>query len=287
MNASLKDLIAESMVAAPGAYDGFSALLGQRSAFPALYVSGYCVAASRFGLPDAGLIGLAEMSEAVRLVRRCSSKPIIADADTGYGGLLNVQHTVREYEAAGASAIQLEDQEMPKKCGHTKGKRLVSLDEMVAKISVAAEARSSDDFLIIARTDALATHGFEEALRRCTTYRGAGADVVFIDAIETEAQMQELGAMFPKACMVNVTPAKHFMTPQTSIKRLDEMGFAIAIFPGVMAVPAMASMERSLRHLAEVGISNTEAMPTISPHDLVGFPAVWDDEARWQQKFGA
>lgn len=287
MNASLKDLIAKSMVAAPGAYDGFSALLGQRSAFPALYVSGYCVAASRFGLPDAGLIGLAEMAEAVKLVRRCSSKPIIADADTGYGGLLNVQHTVREYEAAGASAIQLEDQEMPKKCGHTKGKRVVSPDEMVAKISVAAEARRSDDFLIIARTDALATHGYEEALRRCTAYRGAGADVVFIDAIETEAQMQELGAMFPKACMVNVTPAKHFMTPQTSIKRLDEMGFAIAIFPGVMAVPAMAGMERSLRHLAEVGISNTEAMPTISPHDLVGFPAVWDDEARWQQKFGA
>ncbi|MDO8776768.1 MAG: isocitrate lyase/PEP mutase family protein [Burkholderiaceae bacterium] len=286
MNTSLKDLITQSVVVAPGTHDGFSALLGQRSTFPALYVSGYCVAASRFGLPDAGLIGLAEMLEAIRLVGRCSSKPIIADADTGYGGLLNVQHTVREYEAAGASAIQLEDQEMPKKCGHTKGKRVVALDDMVAKVAVAVQARRSDNFLVIARTDTLATHGFEEALRRCSAYREAGADVVFVDAMETEAQMRQLGAMFPKACMVNVTPAKHFMTPQISTKQLNEMGFAIAIFPGLLAVPAMAAMERSLQYLADNGISDPNAMPATSPHELVGFPAVWADEERWQQRFG-
>ena len=286
MTPSLKDLIDRSMVVAPGAYDGFSALLGQRSAFPALYISGYCVAASRQGLPDAGLIGLADMVDAIRVVRRCCSKPIIADADTGYGGLLNVQHTVREYQAAGASAIQIEDQEMPKKCGHTQGKRVVSQKDMVAKISVAVEARCADDFLVIARTDTLATHGFEEALRRCHAYRSAGADVVFIDSIETEAQMRQLGAIFPKACMVNVTPAKHFLTPQTSTQKLHEMGFAIAIFPGLLAVPAMAAMERSLSHLENNGQSDPSEMPETSPHELVGFPAVWQDEARWQQRFG-
>jgi 2-methylisocitrate lyase-like PEP mutase family enzyme len=287
MNTSLKNLIQQSMVVAPGAYDGFSALLGQRSAFPALYISGYCVSASRHGLPDAGLIGLADMLDAVRVVRRCCAKPLIVDADTGYGGLLNVQHTVREYEAAGASAIQIEDQEMPKKCGHTQGKRVVSQEDMVAKITVAVEARRSDDFLVIARTDTLATHGFDEALRRCGAYRAAGADLVFIDAIETEAQMRQLGAMFPKACMVNVTPAKHFMTPQTATAQLSDMGFAVAIFPGLLAVPAMAAMERSLDHLARTGQSDPADMPTVSPHELVGFPAVWSDESRWQQRFGA
>lgn len=283
---NLKQLISQSLVIAPGTHDGFSALLGHRSPFPAVYISGYCVSASRHGLPDAGLIGLAEMLEAVRLVRRCTSKPIIADADTGYGGLLNVQHTVREYEAAGASAIQLEDQEMPKKCGHTKGKRVISAEEMAAKVTVAVEARRSPDFLVIARTDTLATHGFDEALRRCTVYREAGADVVFVDALETEEQMLALGSRFPRACMINVTPAKHFLTPQTSTARLQEMGFAIAIFPGLLAVPALAAMEQSLQFLAANGISQPDANPELSPHELLGFPAVWEDEARWQQRFG-
>ncbi|WP_375203901.1 isocitrate lyase/PEP mutase family protein [Hyphococcus sp.] len=279
----------ERFIAAPGVHDGFSALLADRFPFDAVYMSGYCVAASRFGLPDAGLIGLSDMLQVVNLIRRCTDKPLIADADTGYGGLLNVQHTVREYEAAGVNAIQIEDQETPKKCGHTKGKRVIDASEMSAKVEVAAESRNDDSFLIIARTDALATHGLDEAIRRARLYRRAGADVVFIDALDSQEAMERAGEALggEGPLMINITPQMPgFVTPEASIEELSALGFAIAIFPGLFATPSLAAMEAAAQTLLNTGRQPAAAGSSLAPaHELVGFPKVWADEARWQARY--
>lgn len=274
-------------IVAPGVYDGFSAMIAERYPFKAVYMGGYCVAASRWGLPDAGLVGLSEMLEALKVIRRVCAKPVIADGDTGYGGLLNVQHTVREFEAAGASALHLEDQEMPKKCGHTKGKRVVSTEDMAAKIAVAVESRRSDDFMIIARTDSRQMYDLDEAIRRCRVYREAGADVLFIDAPQSLEEVERIGAELPGPLMINMVPQKGFVTPNASAANLERMGFSIAHYPGLLATPAMAAMERSLDHFLETGLMDATALPKTNPHELVGFPAVWADEERWQEQFGA
>jgi 2,3-dimethylmalate lyase len=277
----------EELIVAPGVYDGLSGLLVARSDFAAAYITGYSVAASRYGLPDAGLIGLAEMLDAIRVIQSVCKKPLIADADTGYGGLLNVQHTVRSYDRLGVDAIQLEDQEMPKKCGHTKGKQVVEATEMIAKIQVALESRSDDRMLVIARTDALATHGFKEAMARCERYAAAGADIVFVDAIETKSQIRQFGRAFRGCCMINVTPPRggDFKTPQLTSSELREMGFAIAIHPGILGMSAVSAMETALQFLHSNGQANPKVSSQISPHELVGFPQVWADETRWQKQF--
>ncbi|VTU38487.1 isocitrate lyase/PEP mutase family protein [Variovorax sp. PBL-E5] len=268
------------MVVAPGVYDGISARMAERSPFRAMYMSGYMVAASRYGLPDAGIIGMNDMVDALRTIRGCTTKPIICDADTGYGGLVNVQHTVRGYESAGASALHIEDQEMPKKCGHTKGKRVVPVADMVAKVEVAASSRRSEEFLIIARTDSLASEGFERAMARLQAYREAGADIVFMDAPTTVEPMRAVAAAFPRQSMINIVPYRHFMTPEVSVAALANMGFAIAIFPGVMSFPSIGSMERSLAKLANDEPADFISSQ-ISPHEPMGFPQVWADEQRW------
>jgi len=273
-------------ITAPGVYDGISAMLAQRSPFPAIYMGGYCVAASRWGLPDAGLVGLSEMLDALKVIRRVCDKPLIADGDTGYGGLLNVQYTVREFEAAGASALHLEDQEMPKKSGDTKGKRVISAEEMAAKIRVAVESRRSDTFMIIARTDSRQMFDLDEALRRCRMYKEAGADILLIDGPQSLDEVRRIGTELEGPLMVNMVPQKGFTTPEASTESLKAMGFAIAYCPGLLAIPAMGAMEASLQHFEAKGLQDPKAGPTISPHKLVGFPAVWADEERWQAAFG-
>ena len=273
-------------IVAPGVYDGFSSMVAERSPFKAVYMGGYCVAASRWGHPDAGLVGLSEMIEALRVIRRVCTKPVIADADTAYGGLLNVQHTVREFEAAGASAIHIEDQEMPKKCGHTKGKRVIAADEMAAKIAVAVESRRSDDFMIIARTDSRQMYDLDEAIRRSRLYKEAGADVLFIDAPQSLEEVARIGKELPGPLMLNMVPQKGFVTPNAAVENIEKMGFSIAHYPGLLATPAMAAMERSLEHFLDQGLFDPSAIPKTNPHELVGFPAVWADEERWQEKFG-
>lgn len=281
----LKKLLSAGMIVAPGVYDGISARMAERSQFKAMYMSGYMVAASRYGLPDTGIIGMNDMVDALRVIRSCGTKPIICDADTGYGGLVNVQHTVRAYEAAGASALHIEDQEMPKKCGHTKGKRVVSSADMVAKIEVAVASRRSDEFLVIARTDSLASEGFERAMARLHAYDEAGADIVFMDAPTTADQMRSVAEAFPGRSMINIVPYRHFMTPEVSVAQLAGFGFAIAIFPGVMALPSIGSMERSLAKLANDEPADFISSE-ISPHELMGFPQVWADEKRWGERYG-
>ncbi|HEX2891959.1 isocitrate lyase/PEP mutase family protein, partial [Vineibacter terrae] len=178
-----------TFVSAPGVFDLISAKIADGMGFSALYMTGYGTVASHLGLPDAGLATYSDMVGRVERIAAMTRTPLIADGDTGYGGLLNVRHTVRGYEAAGAAAIQLEDQEFPKKCGHTPGRRVIAAEAMVRKIGVAAQSRRSDDFLIIARTDARTSLGLDEALRRAALYQKAGADILFIESPESEVEM--------------------------------------------------------------------------------------------------
>lgn len=269
------------LVQAPGVFDGLSAMLVQQSPAPAAYLSGYAVAASRAGLPDAGLTGLRELLDTVAVVRGRCDKPLIVDADTGYGGLLNVQHTVRELEQLGIAAVQLEDQEMPKRCGHTRGKHLVECSEMQAKIAVAAETRADAGLLIVARTDARAVEGLDAALARARAYREAGADVLFVEAPESREELRRIAGELDGPLLVNVVPAG-MRTPPLPAEELRALGFAIAIYPGALALAAVGAMDGALRRLLMDG---TQAAPTVDVHALVGFGAVWADEERWQERF--
>jgi 2-methylisocitrate lyase-like PEP mutase family enzyme len=209
------------------------------------------------------------------------SKPVIADADTGYGGLLNVHHTVRGYETAGVSAIQIEDQEFPKKCGHTPGRRVVPVEDMVRKIKVACDARQSSDFLIIARTDARTTLGLDEALRRGEAYAEAGADILFIESPETEEEMALIGRRFDTPVLANIVHGGG-RTPVLPARRLQELGFAIAIYP---AIGFLAMAEALQRGYAAVVAGEAEAPVPLFGFgaftDLIGFPEIWALEKRY------
>jgi len=192
---SLRTLIEEkSFVTCPGVFDLVSAKLADRTKADALYMTGYGAVASYLGLPDAGLATYSQMLDRVQAIAQTVRKPLIADGDTGYGGLLNVHHTVRGYEKVGAAAIQLEDQQSPKKCGHTPNRHVIPVKEMINKLTVANDARSSRDFLIIARTDARTSLGIDEAIRRGEAYAKAGADIIFIESPESEAEMRKIGS---------------------------------------------------------------------------------------------
>lgn len=272
-------------VAAPGLHDMIAAVVANRVGLDFAYASGFWGTASAHGLPDAGIATYTQMLDRVATLCRTSEASIIADADTGYGGLLNVRHTVQGYEAAGLAGIQLEDQEVPKKCGHTPGRRVIPAEEMVLKVRVAAEARRSPDFLVVARTDARTAHGLEEAIRRGRLYADAGADVVFIESPETEAEMAEIGRAIRKPLLANMVEGGR--TPILPAKRLAELGYAIAIYPAVGFLAAAAALERAYAHLKRHGTSN--GLPPEESYgfgricELMGFPEVWDFEKRWAQ----
>ncbi|MBV1798101.1 oxaloacetate decarboxylase [Siccirubricoccus sp. G192] len=283
---SLRRALAERrFIVAPGIFDMISAKVADGMGFTALYVTGFGTVASHLGVPDAGIATYTDMVGRVgRFARGCRT-PVIADADTGYGGLLNVRHTVMGYEAAGVSGIQLEDQEMPKKCGHTPGRRVIPAEEMVLKIRVAAEARRDPDFLIVARTDARTTLGLEEAIRRGRMYGEAGADIVFIESPESEAEMAEIGRSIGKPLLANNVEGGR--TPILPAKRLEELGYAIAIYPAVGFLAAAAALERAFAHLKQHGDSN--GLPAAESYgfgricELMGFPEVWEFEKQWAQ----
>jgi len=231
------------LLIAPGIFDGVSARIAEQVGFSALYMTGFGVVGSHLGMPDAGLASYRDMVERVRVLSGLCSAPLICDADTGYGGMLNVDHTVRGYEAAGASAIQLEDQEFPKKCGHTPSRTVIPIEQAVAKIKVAVEARSSPDFLIIARTDARTPHGLDEALRRGRAYADAGADIIFVESPETEEELRRIGAeLGDKPLLVNVVQGGK--TPVLSRQQYADLGFQLAIFPVTGLLAATKAMEK-------------------------------------------
>ena len=271
----------KAFITAPGVFDGISARVVDRMGFPALYMTGYGTVASHLGLPDAGLASYTEMVSRVQTLASVTTTPLIADGDTGYGGLLNVQRTVRGYEQAGAAAIQLEDQEFPKKCGHTPGRRVIPMEDMVAKIKVAVESRDSADFLIIARTDARTNLGLDEALRRGEAYAKAGADILFIESPETEAEMAKICASFDVPCLANIVEGGR--TPVVSRDRLVELGYAMAIFPATGFLAMGAALASVYGTLKEEGASVGVTVPLddfMAFSRLMGFQQVWDFDRR-------
>ena len=229
---SLKTRIGEGFLLAPGVYDALSALLAQRGNAEAVYLSGASIAYTRFGRPDIGLVTMTEVAEVIAAIADRIDIPMIVDADNGFGNALNVQRTVRTFERAGAAALQLEDQTMPKRCGHLAGKTLIPNGEMVGKIRAACDARTTEETLVVARTDAIAVEGFEPALARAESYLEAGADVLFIEAPRTLNEMRtitkQFGARIP--VLANMVEGGH--TPVLNAKELEEIGYTIAIFPG-------------------------------------------------------
>lgn len=241
------------LVSAPGVYDLISAKLADRLGFDALYMTGYGVVASHLGLPDAGLATYSDMVGRVGQIAAMTETPLVADGDTGYGGLLNVQHTVRGYESAGAVAIQLEDQEFPKKCGHMLGRRVVPAADMAAKIRVAVESRSDPNFLVIARTDSRTTLGLDEALRRAEAYLEAGADLLFIESPESVEEMARIGSTFDVPLVANMVEGGR--TPILDAATLQKLGYRLAIFPALGFLAAGAVLERAYAGLKATGSS--------------------------------
>lgn len=266
------------LLVAPGVFDMISLRIADRMGFEGLYMTGYGTVASHLGLPDAGLATYTEMVGRVTAMAQMAKTPLICDADTGYGGLLNVRHTVRGYERAGAAAIQIEDQEFPKKCGHTPGRRVIPLEEMVKKIKVAVEARDSSDFIVIARTDARTAYGLDEALRRGEAYAKAGADVLFIESPESVDEMARITKTFAGVPLL-ANMVEKGRTPLVSREELQRLGYRIAIYPGTGFLAAGAALEHAYRTIHDTGSSRSIASTLYDFHDfnkLMGFEDVWE-----------
>jgi 2-methylisocitrate lyase-like PEP mutase family enzyme len=280
----LRDILATPNVEVmPGCYDALSAKLVADAGFAVTFMSGFAVSAARLGLPDTGLISFAEMLDSVRNCAGAAGKvPLIADGDTGYGNALNVQRTVVEYARAGAAAVMIEDQVSPKKCGHTRGKLVISRDEARMKIRAAVDAARDADILVLARTDARAVHGFDEALNRCRDFEAEGADIIFLEAPETEDEMRRFCAAMTKPCMANMVPGGK--TPILSPKGLQDVGYKLGLYPVALMTSAIAAMQSTLAALRKPD-AGTNLPPSISFLELqkvVGFPDYWERETRYK-----
>ena len=264
----------------PGIHDMIAAVMADRVGFDIVYGSGYWLTASSFGLPDAGLVTYTQLLERMTTLKMTSKAALIADADTGFGGLLNVAHTVKGYESAGVSAIQIEDQEFPKKCGHTPYKKLVPIEEMVRKIEVAAETR--EDMLIIARTDARQSEGMDGTLRRMEAYASAGADILFPEALTSEEEMRKAYEDLGKPVMANM--ANGGLTPVLKGDVLRDIGYAFAIFPSLTSLVAASAIETALTRLRDEGDGEPADLDMFDFKTfcgLIGFQEVWDFEKKW------
>jgi 2-methylisocitrate lyase-like PEP mutase family enzyme len=268
-------LARKPIVIAPGVYDAFTALVAVQAGFAALYVSGAAIAYTRLGRPDIGLVSMTEIAQTVSMIRDRVAAHLIVDADTGYGNALNVARTVREFERVGASAIQIEDQDFPKRCGHLDGKALISANEMSGKLRAALDARLNSETLVIARTDALAVEGFDRAIERAIMYREAGADMLFVEAPKTRAELARMTTALRGRAPLMANMVEGGKTPPLSAPELDAIGFALVIFPGgiVRALGRMAS--EYYGSLAKHGSSEpfrSRMLDFAGLNDLVGTP---------------
>ena len=269
---SLRQRLAEPRpVTAPGIYDALTATIAASAGFEALYVSGAAIAYTRLGRPDIGLVSMTEVAETVSLIRDRVSLPLVVDADNGHGNALNVQRTVRMYERAGANALQIEDQTLPKRCGHLQGKSLIAAAEMAGKIRAAVDARASEETLIIARTDAIATDGLQAAIDRAALYAEAGADVLFVEAPRDRGQMEAIiGALgSTRPLMANMVEGGD--TPISTAEELGAIGFRLVIFPGGIVRALARAAGDYYRSLAANG-SNKPFADRM--HDFGGLNAV-------------
>ncbi|HZB82156.1 MAG TPA: isocitrate lyase/PEP mutase family protein [Rubrobacteraceae bacterium] len=285
--ARLQEMLAgPEPVLAPGAYDGLTARLIEKAGFEAVYMTGFGTAASVLGRPDIGLLSFSEMVDNARRIAQAVEVPVIADADDGYGNPINVIRTTREYEAAGVSAIHIEDQMSPKKCGHMEGKQVIDAGEMVEKVHAAVEARHSEDFLVIARTDARAVEGMEEALERARRYREAGADALFVEAPQSEEEVVAVAQAFPDVPLL-FNWLEGGETPPVPLECLKELGFDLIIFP----LSAMLAATRSVSEvLAYIRASGTPApitdqlLPFEEFTDFIGMPEIRELEERFEDQ---
>ena len=282
---TLRRLLAESPpVLAPGCFDAMSALMIERAGFACAYLSGAGIAFSRLGRPDLGLVSMAEVADTVALIRDRVALPLVVDADTGYGNAMNVQRTVRLFERMGASAIQLEDQVTPKRCGHLKGKALIGTDEMIGKVKAACDARADDDTLGLARTDAIAVDGLAAALERGHAYIEAGADMLFVEAPPSVEDMRAITSAFAETVPLLANMVEGGMTPVKSAKELGDIGYAMVIFPGALM--------RAYTHMAERFLADLHTNFTTEPwwtrmndlagvNRIVGLDEILRDDARY------
>jgi 2,3-dimethylmalate lyase len=281
-------LRAQEPILAPGAYDALTARLIEQAGFPAVYMTGFGTSASLLGRPDVGLLSMTQMVDNARRIAQAVDVPVIADADTGYGNPLNVIRTVEEYEQAGVSAIHIEDQVMPKKCGHMENKQVISVAEMTEKIRAAIEARSSKDFLIIARTDARAVEGLDNALRRARAYCEAGADILFIEAPQNEDEVAQVARAFPNVPLL-FNWAEGGKTPPLPLERIKEFGFRIVIFP-ISALLTAAKAVRGI--LAEIKAEGTprrifsDGSPFQEFNEMIGLGEIQQLEKRFATQAG-
>lgn len=250
---SLRDRLARGdVLVVPGAFDALTARLLERAGFEALYRGGYAAAAAAHGLPDLGITTLTENADHLRRVAAAVSIPVIADADTGYGDVAQLVRTVQEYEHAGAAGVQFEDQVFPKRCGHMEGKRVVPAEEMEVKLRAALDARGNPETIIVARTDALAVNGLEDAIERARRYAALGADLIFVDAPRDEADLEAIaGAGIDAPLLVNVS--EHGKTPDLGVRRFAELGFSVVLYPSSTLFAAAGSTADLARRLREEG----------------------------------
>ena len=264
------------IVIAPGVYDPLTALIAERAGFETLYVSGAAIAYTRLGRPDIGLVSLSEVVDTVALIRDRVGVHLVVDADTGYGNALNVERTVRLLERVGATAIQLEDQDFPKRCGHLDDKVLIPAPEMVGKIKAALDARYSRETLVIARTDAIAVEGFERAIARAVSYREAGADILFVEAPKTRAELQHIPpALNGVPLMANMVEGGK--TPPLAAADLEAIGFSLVIFPGGIVRALARTASEFYASLAAHGTSEPflDRMYDFDAlNDIIGTPAL-------------
>jgi carboxyvinyl-carboxyphosphonate phosphorylmutase len=264
----LKELIQrKEILVAPGAFDAMSAKLIETVGFEAVYMTGFGTAASIFGVPDIGLLTMTEMVENAKRISDAIKIPLIADADTGYGNHLNVMRMIEEYEKAGVAGIHIEDQISPKRCGHMEGKKVISMEEMVPKIRAAVACRKDKDFVLIARTDAIAAVGFDEAIRRGNKYKEEGADVIFVEAPTTIEQLEKIPKLIKGPVMVNIAPK----TPVLHFKKYEEMGYSIAIYPPISLTAAYVAIKEKLIGLKETGITQAGAHGGVPLEELLDF----------------
>jgi 2,3-dimethylmalate lyase len=282
--ARLRELLdSGETILAPGAFDPLAARLVEEAGFPAVYMTGFGTSAALLGRPDVGLLTMTEMAGNAGRIAACVDIPVIADADTGYGNPLNVIRAVGAYEAAGVAAMHIEDQVAPKKCGHMEGKLVIGAQEMAQKVRAAVDARTDPDFVIIARTDARAVEGLDSALDRGRRYRDAGADVLFIEALVSEAEIEAAASAFPDVPLL-FNWAEGGKTPPVGLARLTELGYRIVIFPISTLLAATGAMRRVL---AEIAAAGTPAgvlgeLPAFGEFtDFIGLPEVRLIEQRY------
>ncbi|WP_345817118.1 oxaloacetate decarboxylase (plasmid) [Paraburkholderia sp. PREW-6R] len=281
----LKALLTEGPVLAPGVYDAFSALLAQQAGFNALYLSGASIAYTRLGRSDVGLTTFTEVADTLARITERVALPVIVDGDTGFGNALNVQRTVRGFERAGASMIQLEDQTFPKRCGHLDGKSVIPVNEMCGKLRAAVDARTDPNTLILARTDALAVEGLDAALDRAERYLEAGADALFVEALRSAEQMDAACGRFASRVPLLANMVEGGKTPVQSVQALAARGFRIVIFPGGAARAVAHTLRGFYDSLHEHGTTapwQDRMVKFDELNEIIGTPALMDEARRYE-----